>query len=85
MGVPVYKALAMKAGQPLMDVAPGAQARHMLGNMMHIASVGSVMGVALASVRLLRNASHPIQLFESGCAYASNVMWSLRDCSCQDS
>lgn len=53
MGVPVYPSLAMCAGLPLVQVSPGPRARHMLGNMMHIASVGAAMCVAMASVRLL--------------------------------
>ena len=53
MGLPVYESLAMAAGVVQVHVQPGPEARHMLGNMMHIASVGSVMSVALASCRLI--------------------------------
>jgi C-5 cytosine-specific DNA methylase len=49
MGVPVYPQLAMQAGMAMIHVAPGPDAWHMLGNMMHIASVGTAMFVALAS------------------------------------
>jgi hypothetical protein len=49
MGVPVYEHLARSAGVALVEVAPGPDAWHMLGNMMHIASVGSAMLVALAA------------------------------------
>lgn len=51
MGAPVYPQLAMAAGVPLMEVAPGADAWHMLGNMMHIASVGVAMFVAMVSAQ----------------------------------
>ena len=54
MGLPVYPQLAAAAGVPLVTVIPGPAARHMLGNMMHVASVGSVIAVALASCRLSR-------------------------------
>ena len=53
MGVPVYPSLAIAAGVPFVAVTPGPAARHMLGNMMHIASVGSVIACALASGQLL--------------------------------
>ena len=49
MGVPVYAQLANAAGVPLVEVSPGPDAWHMLGNMMHIASVGTAMFVALAA------------------------------------
>jgi hypothetical protein len=51
MGVPVYPALAQKAGVPLVSVQPGAPALKMLGNMFHIASAGSVLLAALASAQ----------------------------------
>jgi len=53
MGLPVYPALAAAAGVPLLEVQPGAEARHMLGNMMHIASVGTAMLIALSCARPL--------------------------------
>ena len=53
MGVPVYPSLAQAAGVPLVAVRPGPAARHMLGNMMHVASVGSVIACALACGRLV--------------------------------
>lgn len=49
MGVPVYPQLANAAGVALVAVAPGPDAWHMLGNMMHIASVGTAIFVAMAS------------------------------------
>ena len=48
MGVPVYPCLAIAAGVPCIKVHPGPDARLMLGNMMHIASVGCAMLVALS-------------------------------------
>lgn len=54
MGLPVYPALAQAAGVPLMNVRPGPEARHMLGNMMHVASVGTAMAVALVCCKLVR-------------------------------
>ena len=53
MGVPVYTCLAMAAGVPLVPVNPGPEAKLMLGNMMHIASVGTAMLVALSCARPL--------------------------------
>jgi site-specific DNA-cytosine methylase len=49
MGVPVYPALAEKAGVPLIYVQAGAQAMKMLGNMFHVATAGSVLLSALVS------------------------------------
>ena len=48
MGLPVYPVLAEAAGVCLVHVNPGSDARHMVGNMMHVAAVGSVMAVAMA-------------------------------------
>ena len=53
MGVPVYSCLAMAAGVPCVPVHPGHEAKLMLGNMMHIASVGTAMLVALSCGRPL--------------------------------
>ena len=53
MGAPVYRHLAHAAGVPQVHVCAGADARHMLGNMMHVASVGSVIAAALASCQLV--------------------------------
>jgi hypothetical protein len=53
MGVPVYRQLAAAAGVALVEVSPGPDAWHMLGNTMHVASVGMAMFVALASARAL--------------------------------
>ena len=53
MGVPVYTSLAIAAGVPVVPVTPGPEAKLMLGNMMHIASVGVAMLVALSCVRPL--------------------------------
>jgi len=53
MGLPVYPELARAANVPVVEVQPGAEARHMLGNMMHIASVGTAMLVALACAQPL--------------------------------
>ncbi len=53
MGLPVYDSLALAAGVSVMQVRPGPEARHMVGNMMHVASVGTVMAVAMASCRLV--------------------------------
>lgn len=53
MGLPVYESLALAAGVPQVHVTPGPEARHMLGNMMHVASVGTVMAVALACCSLV--------------------------------
>jgi site-specific DNA-cytosine methylase len=53
MGVPVYPSLANAACVPVVAVTPGPAARHMLGNMMHIASVGSVIACALACGQLV--------------------------------
>ena len=53
MGAPVYPCLAMAAGVPCINVCPGPEARLMLGNMMHIASVGCAMLVALSCARPL--------------------------------
>ena len=48
MGVPVYECLAIAAGVPCVPVNPGPEARLMLGNMMHIASVGTAILIALS-------------------------------------
>ena len=48
MGLPVYPVLAHAAGVPLVEVRPGREARHMLGNMMHAATCGVLQLVALA-------------------------------------
>lgn len=53
MGLPVYPFLAASAGVSLLPVSPGPAARHMLGNMMHLASAGCVLAVALASSQLV--------------------------------
>ena len=53
MGVPVYPSLAQAAGVALIAVRPGPAARHMLGNMMHVAFVGSVIACALACGHLV--------------------------------
>lgn len=53
MGLPVYESLALAAGVPQVFVSPGPEARHMLGNMMHVASVGTVMAVALACCKFV--------------------------------
>ena len=53
MGVPVYRHLAAAAQVSQVHVRPGSDSRHMLGNMMHIAAVGSVMAVAMASCVVL--------------------------------
>lgn len=52
MGLPVYPALAASAGVAMVHIPTTAAARHMLGNMMHLASAGSVMAVALSCCRL---------------------------------
>jgi len=48
MGVPVYPSLAAAAQVPLVPVSPGPEAKLMLGNMMHIASVGTALLVAMS-------------------------------------
>jgi hypothetical protein len=53
MGVPVYPCLAIAAGVPCVPVNPGPDAKLMLGNMMHIASVGTAMLIALSCARPL--------------------------------
>ena len=53
MGVPVYPSLAAAAQVPLVPVSPGAEAKLMLGNMMHIASVGTALLVAMACAQPL--------------------------------
>jgi len=53
MGVPVYPILAAAARVPLVHVSPGPEAKLMLGNMMHIASVGIALLVAMACGRPL--------------------------------
>ena len=53
MGVPVYPSLAAAAQVPLVAVSPGPEAKLMLGNMMHIASVGTALLVAMACARPL--------------------------------
>ena len=51
MGLPVYPSLAITAGVPMVYVKPGRQARHMLGNMMHAASIGAMQMLALSCAR----------------------------------
>jgi hypothetical protein len=53
MGVPVYRHLAEAAQVSQVHVRPGSDSRHMLGNMMHVAAVGSVMAAAMASCVLI--------------------------------
>lgn len=53
MGVPVYSSLAVAAQVPLVPVSPGPEAKLMLGNMMHIASVGTALLVAMACAQPL--------------------------------
>jgi hypothetical protein len=52
VGVPVYPQLAQAAWVPLVSVSPGPEARQMLGDMIHVASVGMVMLAAQSSCQL---------------------------------